>query len=98
MYKGKLVNTQGMKLMAFGAKDKIDRELVKKYAKLKMDNPETTKLVDSQKMLSAMNDYAAMQRNMLDMNSKLKDICSNVTSKSVVYLKLNFNPPRARKQ
>lgn len=98
MYKGKLVNTQGMKLMAVGAKDKIDRELVKKYAKLKMDNPETTKLVDSQKMLSAMNDYAAMQRNMLDMNSKLKDICSNVTSKSVVYLKLNFNPPRARKQ
>lgn len=84
--------------MAVGARDKIDRELVKKYAKLKMDNPETTKLVDSQKMLSAMNDYAAMQRNMLDMNSKLKDICSNVTSKSVVYLQLNFNPPRARKQ
>lgn len=84
--------------MAVGAKDKIDRELVKKYAKLKMDNPETTKLVDSQKMLAAMNDYAAMQKNMLDMNSKLKAICTNVTSKSVVYLKLNFNPPRARKQ
>ena len=87
-----------MKFMAVGAKDKIDRELVKKYAKLKMDNPETTKLVDSQKMLAAMNDYAAMQKNMLDMNSKLKTICTNVTSKSVVYLKLNFNPPRARKQ
>ena len=75
--------------MAVGAKDKIDRELVKKYAKLKMDNPETTKLVDSQKMLSAMNDYAMMQRSM---------ICSDVTSKSVVYLKLNFNPPRARRR
>ncbi len=84
--------------MSIGAKDKIDRELVKKYAKLKMDNPEITKLVDSQKMLSAMNDYAAMQRSMIDMNTKLKDICSNVTSKSAVYLKLNFNLPRAKKQ
>ena len=84
--------------MAIGAKDKIDRELVKKYSKLKMDNPETTKLVDSQKMLSAMNDYAMMQRSMIDMNTKLKDICNDVTSKSVVYLRLNFNPPRARRR
>ena len=83
--------------MAVGARDKIDRELVRKYAKLKMDNPDTTKLVDSQKMLDAMNDYAMMSRNMMQMNTKLKDICSNVTSKSVVYLRLNFNPPRPRK-
>ncbi len=84
--------------MSIGAKDKIDRELVKKYSKLKMDNPETTKLVDSQKMLSAMNDYAMMQRSMIDMNAKLKDICSDVTSKSVVYLRLTFNPPKLRKK
>ncbi len=83
--------------MAVGARDKIDRELVRKYAKLKMDNPDTTKLVDSQKMLEAMNDYAIMSRNMMQMNTKLKDICSNVTSKSVVYLRLNFNPPKPRK-
>jgi len=83
--------------MLVGPRDKLDRELVKKYAKLKMDNPDTTKLVDSQKMLEAMNDYAMMSRNMLQMNNKLKDICSNVTSKSVVYLKLNFNPPRPRR-
>ena len=83
--------------MSIGAKDKIDRDLVRKYAKLKMDNPDTTKLVDSQKMLSAMDDYAAMQRSMMDMNNKLKDICSNVTQKSVVYLKLNFYPPRPRR-
>ncbi|MCD7879720.1 MAG: hypothetical protein LUG16_07300, partial [Candidatus Gastranaerophilales bacterium] len=76
----------------------IDRELVRKYAKLKMDNPDTTKLVDSQKMLSAMNDYAMMQRSMIDMNSKLKDICSDVTSKSVVYLRLRFNPPQRKRQ
>ena len=84
--------------MAVGARDKIDRELVRKYAKLKMDNPETTKLVDSQKMLSAMNDYAMMQRQMMDVNTKLKNICSDVTSKSVVYLRLNFNPPRPKRK
>ncbi|MBQ4078983.1 hypothetical protein IJD15_07375 [bacterium] len=83
--------------MAVGARDKIDRELVRKYSKLKMDNPETTKLVDSQKMLAAMNDYAMMHRQMIEVNSKLKDICNDVTSKSVVYLRLNFNPPRARR-
>ena len=83
--------------MAFGAKDKIDRELVKKYLKVKMDNPDTTKLVDAQKMLSAMEDYASMQKGFLDMNSKLKDICSNVTSKSAVYMKINFYAPRTRK-
>ncbi len=83
--------------MAFGAKDKIDRELVKKYLKVKMDNPDTTKLVDAQKMLSAMDDYASMQKGFLDMNSKLKDICSNVTSKSAVYMKINFYAPRTRK-
>lgn len=83
--------------MAFGAKDKIDRELVRKYLKVKMDNPDTTKLVDAQKMLSAMDDYAAMQRGFLDMNSKLKDICSNVTSKSAVYMKINFYAPRPKR-
>ncbi len=83
--------------MAIGARDKIDRELVKKYAKLKMDNPDTTKLVDSQKMLDAMNDYAMMSRNMIQMNTKLKNICSDVTSKSAAYIKINFIPPRPKK-
>ena len=82
--------------MAIGARDNIDRELVRKYAKLKMDNPETTKLVDSKTMLAAMNDYANVQREMMVLDQKLKDICSNVTSKSVKYMRINFNPPRRR--
>lgn len=84
--------------MAIGASSKLDAELVKKYSKLKVDNPDTTKLVDSQKVLSAMNDYAMMQRSMMDMNSRLKEICSSVTSKSAVYMKINFNPPKLRRQ
>ena len=84
--------------MPVGAFNKLDRELVKKYSKLKMDNPETTKLVDSQKMLAAMNDYAMMQRSMMDMNARIKEICSGVTSKSATYVRINFNPPKLRKQ
>ena len=83
--------------MPVGAFNRLDQELVKKYSKLKMDNPDTTKLVDSQKMLSAMNDYAMMQRSMMDMNARLKDICSGVTSKSVAYMRINFNPPKPRR-
>ena len=82
--------------MAIGARDNIDRELVRKYAKLKMDNPETTKLVDSQTMLEAMSDYANLQRDMMTMDKKLKEICSSVSSKSVKYMRINFNPPRRR--
>lgn len=84
--------------MAIGARDNIDRELVRKYAKLKMDNPETTKLVDTQTMLDAMNEYANMQREMITLDKKLKEICSNVTCKSVRYMRINFNPPRRRAQ
>ncbi|MBQ3642926.1 hypothetical protein II906_13530 [bacterium] len=84
--------------MAVGARDKTDKEIVKRYYKLKMENLDNTKLVDSQKMLETMNDYASMQRNMIDMQQKLKDICNDVTSKSVVYMKINFNPPKPRRR
>lgn len=84
--------------MAVGARDKTDKEIVKRYYKLKMDNLDTTKLVDSQKMLETMNDYAMMQRSILSMNEKLKDICSSVTSKAVVYRPIIFNPPKMRKR
>lgn len=83
--------------MAFKQQDRIDKNLVKKYYNLKMENPDTTKLVDSQKMLETMNDYAMMQRNMFAMNEKLKSICNDVTSKSVVYMKINYNLPKLRR-
>ena len=83
--------------MPVGAFNRLDQELVRKYSKLKMDNPDTTKLVDPQKILSAMNDYASVQRGMMEMNARLKDICSGVTTKSVSYMRINFNPPRPRK-
>lgn len=71
--------------MAVGPKDTIDRLLVTKYASEKVDNPSMVKLVDSQKMLETMNDYALMHRNMLALNQKLKDACSALNAKSAMY-------------
>lgn len=71
--------------MAIGPKDAIDTLLVKKYQSEKVDNPSMTKLVDSQKMLETMNDYAMMHRNMLALNQKLKDACSAINAKTAMY-------------
>ena len=54
--------------MAIGARDYIDQLLVKKYAQEKVDNHEnTTSMVNPEKMMSAMNDYAATLRNMMEL-------------------------------
>lgn len=71
--------------MAVGPKDAIDQALVRKYAMEKVDNAGMSKLVDSQKMLETMNDYALMHRNMLNLNQRLKDACSAINSKSAMY-------------
>ena len=83
--------------MAVGAKDKTDKAIVKRYYNLKMENPDATKLVDPQKMIDTMNDYAMMQRNIMDMNQRLKTVCNNVSAMAAVYRPIIFNPPKARR-
>lgn len=70
--------------MAIGAKDRIDKLLVQKYAKEKVDNHDlsATSMVDPEKMMEAMNDFAAVQRNMLLMSNRLSELCSSINSKS----------------
>ena len=70
--------------MAIGAKDRIDKLLVQKYAKEKVDNHDlnVASMVDPEKMMEAMNDYAAVQRNMLMMSSRLSELCAGIKSKS----------------
>jgi len=70
--------------MAVGAKDRIDQLLVKKYAKEQVDNHDlgVSSMVDPEKMMEAMNDYAAIQRNMLIMSGKLANLCSGIKAKS----------------
>lgn len=70
--------------MAVGAQDRIDKLLVKKYAKEQVDNHDlgVASMVDPEKMMEAMNDYAAVQRNMLMMSSRISDICSGIKAKA----------------
>ncbi len=69
-----------------GAKDKIDQLLVQKYAMEKVDNSSLATLVDSDKMLETITDYADMQRNMLTLNARLQNVCSALNAKSAIYV------------
>lgn len=72
--------------MAIGARDVIDRLLVEKYAEEKVDNHDyTPSMVDPEKMMSAMRDYAAMQANMFAMSQRLKAACSMINARTAKY-------------
>ena len=72
--------------MSIGAKDYIDKLLVKKYSKEKVDNHESyVSMVDPAKMMSAMNDYASMSRNMFVLSQKLSSACSAVNNSNAKY-------------
>ena len=74
--------------MAIGAKDKIDALLVKKYQGLKVDNPVIqSSMVDPQKMLDAMNDYAMIQMNTINLQQQLKRTCIKAISLNIQYRK-----------
>lgn len=69
--------------MAVGARDYIDKLLVKKYADEKVDNHDAMEsMVDPQKMLEAMNDVATVQRNMFALSQKLYSTCYAINAKA----------------
>ena len=72
--------------MAIGARDRIDQLLVKKYAQERVDNHENmTSMINPEKMMSAMNDYASMHRNMFVLSQKLNKACSRINARSARY-------------
>ena len=72
--------------MAVGARDYIDKLLVKKYADEKVDNHDSMEsMVDPNKMLDAMNDVATIQRNMFALSQKLCSVCYEINAKSARY-------------
>ena len=75
--------------MAIGATDYIDKLLVKKYATAKVDNPGLASMVDPEKIMTAMNDYASVSRGMLAMQQRLARVCTKVNSAGAAYRK-NF--------
>lgn len=69
--------------MAVGARDYIDKLLVKKYADEKVDNHESLEsMVDPDKMLDAMNDVATIQRNMFALSQRLSAACYAINAKA----------------
>ena len=62
--------------MGVGAEDYIDKMLVQKYQEEKVDNHDNMEsMVDPNKMLEAMNDYASTLRNMMELRQRLNIAC-----------------------
>lgn len=72
--------------MAVGARDYIDKLLVKKYADEKVDNHDSMEsMIDPNKMLETMNDIAMIQRNMFALSQKLQRTCYAINARSARY-------------
>lgn len=74
--------------MAIGAQDYIDQLLVKKYAQEQVDNHNPIEsMVQPEKMLGAMNDFADASRTMVALSQKLATICYSVNAANARYRK-----------
>ena len=74
--------------MSVGAEDYIDQLLVKKYAEEKVDNHDSMEsMVDPEKMLGTMNDYASMYRNMMNLKQRLNIACYAINARTARYTK-----------
>lgn len=76
--------------MAIGAFDYLEQLLVQKYALEQVDNHSenaTVSKVRPDEMLGAMNEYAAMSRNMFVLSQKLNSTCYAVNAQNAKYRK-----------
>lgn len=72
--------------MGIGAEDYIDRMLVQKYQEEKVDNHENVEsMVDPEKMLEAMNDYASTLKNMVELRQRLNIACYAINARTARY-------------
>ncbi len=72
--------------MGIGAEDYIDRMLVQKYQEEKVDNHENMEsMVDPEKMLGAMNEYASTLRNMVQLRQRLNIACYAINARTARY-------------
>lgn len=76
--------------MSIGARDFIDKLLVEKYAKEKVDNHDEDSLVSkisADDMYESMNMSANNYKTMLVLNNRLTMVCYGVVAKSAKYIK-----------
>ena len=75
--------------MAIGAHDKLDKALVKKYQSLKVDNAIIeNSMIDPNKMMSTLNDYANAHMEAFRIQQALKDVCQKAISMNIQYTKM----------
>ena len=75
--------------MAVGAQDSLDKALVRKYQSLKVDNAIVqSSMIDPNKMLDTMNDYANAHMQAFRIQQALRDVCSKAISMNIQYTKM----------
>ena len=76
--------------MGVGAEDYIDKMLVQKYQEEKVDNHDNMEsMVDPNKMLEAMNDYASTLRNMMELRQRLNIACYAINARTARYTRVS---------
>lgn len=86
--------------MAVGAQDKLDKALVRKYQTLKVDNAIIqSSMIDPNKMMDTMNDYANAHMEAFRIQQTLRDICTKAISMNIQYTKMkNVKSKKERMQ
>ena len=75
--------------MSIGAQDQLDKALVRKYQSLKVDNAIIeNSMVDPNKMMATINDYANAHMEAFRIQQTLRDICSKAISMNIQYTKM----------
>lgn len=75
--------------MAVGAQDKLDKALVRKYQSMKVDNAVIqSSMIDPNKLMDTMNDYANAHMQAFRINQALRDICNKAISMNIQYTKM----------
>ena len=70
--------------MGVGAEDYIDKMLVQKYQEERVDNHDNMEsMVDPNKMMEAMNDYAATVR--MELRQRLNIACYAINARTARY-------------
>ena len=83
--------------MAIGAQDSLDKALVRKYQSLKVDNPVIeSSMVDPNKMMDTMNDYANAHMEAFRIQQALRNICTKAISMNIQYTKMKS--PKSKKE
>ena len=83
--------------MAIGAQDSLDKALVRKYQSLKVDNAIVqSSMIDPNKMMDTMNDYANAHMEAFRIQQALRNICTKAISMNIQYTKMKS--PKSKKE